>query len=157
QGALEKTVQHRVSCLRLKPFHQDSGVGEVTEQQRDPFALSLRQERARPRLYRTLALPCRLGIEARHGLYHTFSHTGEVFVDGRNETIAPATYGPDAALAAAVVTHGVARLHDAMVHGGLTHKALRPYVLYQFLLAHDTVAMRDKVGKNIKHLRFKLA
>jgi hypothetical protein len=142
-----------VALLKLEPL----GVDEVTEQHRDPFALSLRQERARPQRCGTLALPRGLRFEAWHGLCPTASRTWEEFLYFRNETIAPTTYGPYVALAAPIVAHGLARFHDAMVHGGLTHKALRPYVLHKFLLAHDTVAMRDKVAENIEHLRFKLA
>jgi hypothetical protein len=43
-----------------------------------------------------------------------------------------------------------------MVHGGFTHEALRPYVLYEFLPGHDTIAVRDKISEDIEYLRLNL-
>jgi hypothetical protein len=91
QGALEKTLQHRVSLLRFEPLGQDTGVREVTEQHRDPLVLPLWQERAQPRLCGTLALLHRLALGVRHGLFHAARQTREMFLYRHNETIAPTT------------------------------------------------------------------
>jgi hypothetical protein len=77
-----------------------------------------------------------------------------LFVYRHNETIAPTTYRPNEALAAPIVTHSVARLHDSMIQSSPTHEAFRPDVLYDLLSGHDTVTVRDEIGEDIEHLRF---
>src|SRR5262245_58162759 len=44
-----------------------------------------------------------------------------------------------------------------MVQGGLTDKTVGPHVLLEFLAGDNTIAMRQKIGQNIEHLRFNAA
>ena len=44
-----------------------------------------------------------------------------------------------------------------MVQGGLTAKTLGPHALLEFLAGDHALAMREKIGQNIAHLRFNAA
>jgi hypothetical protein len=53
-------------------------------------------------------------------------------------------------LSAAIVTHCFANRHDAVVECRIANKLIRPYMLEQFLLGHDAVAMQNQKGKRIE-------
>src|SRR5256885_747138 len=56
---------------------------------------------------------------------------------------------------ATAAAEGSAYLCDTTSQGPITDELLRPQLLEESSLWHDTVAMLDEVGQDVKHQRFK--
>ena len=71
-----------------------------------------------------------------------------------HEFVALAVHSPNDRLLAAVVADGLADRLDPGRQRRLTHEAITPDCVEQFLLAHHRAAVLDEVGEHVEHLGF---
>ena len=76
---------------------------------------------------------------------------GDLLHEG-DELVALAVYGPDDQLLGAAVADGLAGRLDPCRQGRLTHEAVTPDRVEQFLFPHHRAAVLNKVRKHVEHL-----